>query len=141
MRTYADDVLTRLLVRVDEVDGFLDVAEDHVHVAVVGLCVCVCVAVVTVCTALVFGQERERRTWRTPLSSRSPRSLTKTRSERDTRMRSKGSAIWAEAILGPVRGRGGEGQEPRRRRAGEERGKVALVHHHPAPARGCSPCT
>lgn len=42
--------------------------------------------------------EREGPTWRMPLSSRSPRSLTKTRSESETRIRSNGSAIWVAAM-------------------------------------------
>jgi hypothetical protein len=36
-KTHPDDVLPRRLIRVDDVDGLLDLADDHVHVAIVGV--------------------------------------------------------------------------------------------------------
>jgi len=78
-----------LLRGVDHVDGLLHFAKDHVHVPVVRL------RTPQPGSVSRGGRKKRRgRIWHTcriPLSSRSPRSLTNTRSERDTRIRSNGS--------------------------------------------------
>lgn len=86
------------LVRVDDVDGLLDFAQDHVHMTVVSLLAPYPGQPGLGHAPIEREREREGPTWRMPLSSRSPRSLTKTRSESETRIRSNGSAIWVAAI-------------------------------------------
>lgn len=56
---------------------------------------------------------QDPRTCKIPVSSRSPRNLTNTRSLRESRMRSNGSCIADEAS---IESKGQNGSEPRRQR-------------------------
>jgi hypothetical protein len=73
----------RAVYKIDDHDSLLNVAHDEVHVSIVRLEI----------MRRVTGIEKRVLTCKMPVSSRSPLSLTKTRSLRERRMRSNGSWI------------------------------------------------